>query len=773
MSNANRRQRAQVSRRGGRGKKKQMEEVGVLGVPRKVSKKTGKPHVNNRRIVHHDLQNAIAKLDYGSEGVDIRQPASVNVVDDDIDPNQDRSININPLITVTSLWSVLLPMYSIALSRGFQSRAYAAGIPSAVYYSFVYLEQLLAGAVLDASPMMTNVPRWLRLLYQGLRPTSQVFKTGEVSYKFLESGDDPTLATAPPPKIDLTDKSSFNFGVPVASSGVVNGYPIQLPSGGYTTELGEASATLLFEFFSERDQINKSPMWEMVPLTEQCATTHDGSAYAAVYSEVGSAALSPGGMTVEYFSECFIDKPLMAKFTAYDLTSQRVSGSSRIGGGGACYCGARVLELRQERGIASKAKPVFKTIDFFELVDVLAFTLAMAEEFAVADQSRSSVPTECPLTFQDFCILLRQVVMSYNIHAQAQAMDLDDFNGEGFYAFIPTSGGIGKDIASLVQLPLLLVENMRNLERKTAHDKKSKQTIFDVSPVWGFYANQNLPTNYTYTNGAAQIPLFRVAAGELPINLLDLSLPDGSPPVKTFIDANCTLLQSNVEIFNEYITSLKPYLMSLSTVGTEHGISALTAIAMTNHYTNFVPDSLDNGQPPAESGVTTPGKVLKRHPSKTKVLGKVEKKRMKTVKAITTAQGTSAYDTLNYISYTSSQRIVASAYNQIHQLYILPSNRTGSAQEFARNVTSMQVSNIEPYSKAICTVPTSTDFTLVESILVRDRHLAIASAMVKPALAGANQVEIILQEAALKGRGGIVGEMIGAFAKAAFTELPF
>jgi len=134
-----------------------------------------------------------------------------------------------------------------------------------------------------------------------------------------------------------------------------------------------------------------------------------------------------------------------------------------------------------------KRPPRFHQVDFLEVVEVMAqwagylvtqFFLDPANNVALAFGENQSVQAgnmTCPITFQEFSLILRNelMVLFGDTQAGVQGLSVEDPGG-GYGSFSPlmagsTTCGI---TSSQMKMPIGIIENLRSLSVHTAFNKK-------------------------------------------------------------------------------------------------------------------------------------------------------------------------------------------------------------------------------------------------------------------------------------------------------------
>jgi hypothetical protein len=667
------------------------------------------------------------------------------------------NVVVNPPLTKTSYWFPILNWVAEAYAAGFAASTQSTNNPFAPYYAAAYLVKAFEAGIANSAPPFVSAPIGIVLLYQRLQPMILPYKTGSISYKFQPSMISPNeFGSTLPVSVDwYVSGIQWAFGLLDGAGSNVNGYIILVQPTPYTDELGRVSYEALLNFYADEE---KFPMWKRVDLSTPL-TLPDSSAFASCSPEQGIAVGNPCGTVTELFNETVIRSPLFSKFTAWENETYRTHDKALMSGGSGMYLGGRIMELTSINQIYNKRRPVFKMIDFNEFYEVIALTLGLALEQAQANIVDIN-PIVCPLTVQDFRIMLRQTIMASFQHSQSLGQDLgygQSFTTTSdFCALLTSSGTVGRPaIAGNVMLPMIIVENIRSLQRRLV--PAGKFGIVDFVPVWGVY-NADQVSNYTY--GPLNLPVFSVDPAEIPINLIDGS---STPTVlKVFVDFNGDELTTNISKWNEFINYLSPYLSALSPIGTDKGIScaelitlSLTTIVSENEARLVIP--VPGGTAPVSR------KVLEKKNSKGPLqFGKL--KTQKKLKSVIPEGGVqfSPFNNISTVSVTSNQALLDAVYTEIQNYWIMPTSRSTGLPENSGNMPSYQCNVLEPYSLSISSYG-STQGVLSANLTVSlyERHTVSAAANVKALLGVPNALEIKLTEAEATGRGGFFGSMIG------------
>jgi len=428
--------------------------------------------------------------------------------------------------------------------------------------------------------------------------------------------------------------------------------------------------------------------------------------------------------------------------------------------------------------ITAKIRPIFKKCDFNEVFEVMALYLGNLLAIAQGNvlQEDGTAPLICPLTVQDFRIVLRQAIMSMFMESQSMTQDLQFSSNDTFYTFIVAAGTCGKDIGSQIVLPLILVENLRALLRRTfrakGRDGKFSGQMVDFCPVWGQWAS-DIPaiSNYTYEFQGNTFPVFTTLVSEMPINITDGSVTVAN--TQYYLDLNGPELQNNVTMWNQFLSQLAANSSALSPIGSEKGISALEVVTHS-----FVMLSIPPPPPPeAQRATGSPGiqspNLKRQSAERPKSFGKPPTQLSIKQNPSMPAGGVanSPYSNWSANFTCSNQKIVAASWSECQQYWVLPATRTNGQMMSNSFYTSYQSEVCEPnffYLGAIGSDVGVSNNNLATPLY--NRHLNLANLMVNPVAARENTLEAFLVSAAAGGRGGFLGKLAGELVGGLFGQ---
>jgi len=730
----------------------------------------------NRQQQHANLRARTIKSATGSMGMDPRKEPTATVDPQPlVKKDQIELIILNPGLVKQSYWTPILTICSDAYSRGFAASSQALGSPFAPYYAFCFIVQLLENGIEAVVPNAGQAPKWLALLYQRLSPARAPFRTAVASYKFLT---DPTMpggfGSTPPNVIPWNEEGTgWAFGSVNGTAGNVNGYLTLLMPPPYTQQLGQESYDLLLQFFANSGAY---PMWQQVDITAPLTEDPDVSAFAAAYNELGGALGSPSGTTTEVFSEVFLKSPILAVFSSYEQVTYRAFFLARLFGGGGCYLGGRVQEMSKLIDITNKQRPLFKLVDFNEFYEVCGLWLAGVLT-ANAQNTTATGQISVPLSVQDFRIMLRQAIMSINQYSQSMVQDLVFTGVDRFLPFLVSAGTCGKNIGTTVELPIILVENIRALIRRMiAPTDNNEVGAIDWLPVWGMWSSdiENI-TNYTYVVADQTYNVFFVPEGEeTPINLIDGSaIVSETPLTVAYVDLNGSQLSDNIASWNEWLATVSANSGTLSPIGLEKGITVLEVLTLSTVSVALPPLNALAPEPTVASPTLSqkPSATSRRSAEKPRVFGTGRRERRKYGGAPVGGVAASPYSGWCPNLVCSNQPVLNSAWSEAQIYWILPCMRTSGIISDPGNYSCYMSAVAEPNNFYLGAYGSVAGVLSREGIdTLYNSHLRLAALMYGPEAFRSNSLEDFLTQAATTGRGSFLGQIAGGFLGGLFGQ---
>jgi len=723
----------------------------------------------------------------GATGTDTRLPSreakivggsSISV------PQQDPSMNVQVRFTQRSLAYLAAGFVIRAMQHGWGGSA--AGGNS--FAAFRYLLDAFKASVTGTFPALQSAPLWFWETNMALMPKTERFKTGRVVYTGFNLDDgqgvDQNMVMG-----TLDYSYSIFWGEVTPASLRVNGYPILAPQSPYLIAEGEEAIQSLFEFFEEKGLCKRSS----APDPKDLWMTHDTSAFATVYAEMGASYFAPGGMATTLSSERRIGSPIFSKFGPYQDAEFLWRGFFEYhrGTGTPFYIGPRLMELTHQKQIRNKVAPIFKWINFDEIFEILSLTLCLAIEENF--KGTAVVPIPCPLTSQQVQIMLRQAILPLFSNEMAQDLRLESPAWIPLLPFVVGPNGIAQgNSGSGPMLPFFLAENLRCMKRVTAVLKNTRNPAqpstmeLDIVPILCRPSPAIIPQlgNYTLEAGGT-FSLYTVIPPlpdpEVPINLIDASCVVG--PVTNYLDLNADVQPLLVSSWNTWIQQYSGTLASLVQLSTDRGCAALCVLPYTNQLRLLSPEALPPVQP---QGLTTTGlspskdvqgKVLKKQGSKKSFGLSIEHLRRR----VGAAPAPGSSEVFRHIANagTSSTLGFTSELWKYLGHWVLPTALTVSPI-FESTLAAYMTNVIEPIY-----LPSSASFSNFGGTdgqpifpLQYDRHLQFAADNVRAYNSPVeSEMEIEFKSLTAKGDGGfftkiagIIGESLGIHGSGQFMD---
>jgi len=677
--------------------------------------------------------------------------------------SQDPTLDINVNISDRSIAYLSMGIVLRALKRGWFGQALGAYNNISPYFAFRYLIDVFTSSINGTIPAIQTAPLWLWELLHAMRPKTESFKTGRVAFKpaVYSSGEGLdvafSLGTGP-------DSFVLYWGRPTAGT-EINGFNPLIDPGAYSFENnGAESAQSLFAFYD-----NKGLSVRCADPGEKAAWEHDTSFFGMVYAEYGSSFFCPAGLANTCYSERQIPAPLLTKFAEYQLgeTGWRGSHQYRKSAGTPCYIGPRLSEFQKVASMYNKASPIFKFYNFDEFVERLALTLVLALETQyniVGGQQLEYKP--CPLTFQEFNIMLRQILVPRFCNDMAQDMRVTSMQTGVLVSLLPLvvgpNGCSQTEITEQPLFPKFFAESIRATSRVEIllRDSINGKLLLDVLPVLVRPPEYAMPTNYTWTVGENTAPVFSTAppaSPETPINMIDASAVIGNDTY--YLNLNGAQLSSIISNWNVWIKSLS-CLTGLTVLGTERGITALN----TNTYTQICRSIFEDPQVNANTPATVVKKVKPMKPGK-KIFGTP----LRRVSAV--GGGPSGLDYFKDVgvqAMTSNSPVIAPLFKYLSKMTLPISWSIADILDGSQ--AFYQTNQIEPYSismtNAYSTFVLNSD-TSVAYPSAYEKHLSSAALDIRPfADMQKSEVEVELDTLAAEGRGGFLTSIAAALGAA-------
>lgn len=653
-------------------------------------------------------------------------------------------------------------------ARGFVMKAVEKGAQAydsvaTPYYAYVYIVKTLTALIVNEEQLSVNVPYCLLAVARGLRSKSARCGNGMVSYATTieTAGDaDPTRVVGYQPYGFL-----WSIGYPTGLFANIN-WPLQentLP--GYTATLGAAAFQQLCQFLIND---SKDGPARIVLSSSPCVMDKDVSMFAYTgpsnekvgLATAGSARFA--GIAYPLNLEVPIKKPMFASFGASadpGIDSQRYGNLHANSCGDGTFLAAGQLTWFTEEKWGMQRPPKLHFIDFYEFADVVAKWVSGIQQAFVNDPDNAladPATVKCTLTLQEMCLLLRNVLMTAfkdsqaGVHSLYPVVPASDTDSQ----FVPFIVGTNTCFLSStdMRLPVPLIENIRALIMRFIHRQGEDWEIF--IPVLGQYYQKAIEAeDYTYLPPDSEEPLpsfttqDSIAKRRVIIKGVESFIPMVEEPI-SLIDGSCSSGQANINdpaALKKMVTlweawyvesGVSSYSTDVGLLGTEQGINVLTSINMTRHLA--LPGATKKAQLAKE--LNQAGIIDIRH----------ENRHTHHMMEAT------PYLTSQVLLVSSQSKILATAYEQVQSVWILPVIRANITSP--NNTLALRWQGIadEPFSQVVAAIGTT--------VTLDQMHATYAAKLVRGKLAQKTDWEKLFADLAAKGRGGILSGLVGSFA---------
>jgi hypothetical protein len=413
--------------------------------------------------------------------------------------------------------------------------------------------------------------------------------------------------------------------------------------------------------------------------------------------------------------------------------------------------------------------PKIHPIDFNEFGDVVAKWVAGIQAAFVTNLMKTNVAPspvqyeqiQCQLTLQETCILLRNVLMTAFKETQAGV--------HGLYPIVPASENdntfvpfiVGTNTCFLtpsdMSLPTYLIENIRALVGRSCHRGGFDWEYF--IPALGQWSEDTLlETDYFYTipGSGVQIPSFlpssEIGKRKVYNEKGEVAFAPLVEEVISLIDGSCTSGQACInepkalkqlsDLWENWFSKsgVAEFSTNVGVLGTEDGINALTSINMSR-----------------VCGDVTNTKVLQAMVDRKEKNKNVIDTRFSSKKLISPLVA-QPYTNVFALLDTQQSKMIATAYEEIQSIWILPTIRT---RVDARNIITpvrWQAIQDEPYSQS--------KILDTEGLTLDSLHSAYAMKMVRANLQPNKTWDDLFVHLSEQGRGGIISGLVSKFADA-------
>jgi len=342
---------------------------------------------------------------------------------------------------------------SYALQKGYMANATSENYP---YYATCYITQMIVNAVQNGVPLTTDAPYWLVCLLQAVAAKSVPFANGKAAYRFKL--DNP--AYIPPSSVVISPAGTSWWVWEPSATNFIDGFPVGNDTSSnptYTTELGQAAWTSITEFMaSSSTLLGGTKENKMVPLSTKTPFLKDVSSFGVNNIQCGVGYGGAGAALTNVQLEVPVIHPQFAVFNGLSVLNPgdfRYPNYVTASAGDAVFLGGFLSSLLSCQNYGMKRAPKFHFVDMNEFVDVIAWwytgmlqTFLQSPTFLTALENTAAFNFaiyQCPLTFQEFVLLVRNVVMGVFKDTQpaTQSIHPHPFQTEIDQQFAPLSCG--------------------------------------------------------------------------------------------------------------------------------------------------------------------------------------------------------------------------------------------------------------------------------------------------------------------------------------------
>jgi len=705
----------------------------------------------------------------------------------------DNTLDLIPYVVDTKGEVLAGTIYGVvceALARGYIPNAASESYP---YFAYVYMTNMLVSAANNATPKEMTIPRWLAHLVQALVQTRVKSRAGHVSYKFTvpDTWDDNYVINMGP----ILYARSANLGVKSINSVWPGSYwRVTGPPATYSQEEGELAAQEIWQFLKSCYEDDKHTM---VSIGQANFMTSDASAFAVNISSPGGGFRNTGGPRVELTLEVPAFRPMFSLLraqTSNDIVPNRAANFPRSYGGDSIWLGGQLLR-RPDSLYQSKTPPIFKFIDFYEIVDVFFLYVRYAceakmldpdTEAAIEDFGNANVYFEenvqCPLTRQEVAIMLRSVLMALFADTQPYVQGLfprvpASLASIEFVSFISGVGTHPVLGASSMLMPLLLKNNLLALTERIFFpgfiEGTSVNNMTQYTPVLGCYNGTNDLGSLTFAGfkngtGTVNYEPFKVNPAEVAIDMIDGKFAGGYAQINDPDGVNRLIVA-----WNDWSTRMADYFWSTTPFSIDAGNPALWTLGFTNNWTFSIIGEEKEKELKEKVCYVPEHKSMEKNeetPEKPKTFEEIRDKRW-TSKG-DTPPGNNFYSLRDVVALTTSTRPFKSAWEYI-QYFIkpvnpLPNTLTPVVPRQSTAYTRISCLNQEFFSLVTSTGNVGTNLPVAENL--REKHMKLAKLCIKSKYAEKGDFQELMESWEKNGQAGILSSIAAGLIGSIFPD---
>jgi len=671
----------------------------------------------------------------------------------DIDPQMQDSMSLQVMADTASFKWWVLGTASYLLEKGILGALQPndeLGTPATILLNGLnFITQGIGSVALGAQSPYKQIPKYINILSEGVKPKPAKFKTSQVNYSYTGTN----LGQGLIPDNEVFTGYSYVFGdLPDDNETYLN----LLDVVASPTSSEAPWNTLLPEI------VNKTlPMSKIVPESNGELTTSDPSLYARSYVYNGFGVSPSGGWYADAENECGFRSPWLSKFSQYNVSQLRAARTLWPSSGDANFAITSMLHPDfVYTDLGTKNPPIFKVIDFEEIYGyVCSWMVACYQAFGRQDTTGTGgvnyLRQSLPFTQQDFRICLRQALMVHFASSQKAVQFLGPMTvptgANGFVPFIAHCGTFGLQKFGSLMLPEVLVENLHCLKARKYNAGDGSNPIW-YFPVFGRYVLDSvLPYQFQPSVGSAQ-NLF-VTETQDSINLIDGSVTSG------YCNLNSQYYQDVCEVWNQYVGYFEQYGGNISSLSGDHGPIGLNLLSCTRFEVTADVEVAAKGTTPEDYR-----RMFEEAAEKAELLKKLKRASQKDIKIPKKDKPKQVANlpagiltTLCTQWYTSNVPVVTEL-STIFPHLILPSMRVDGSQTVSpTSLAMMQIESIEP--RSIQSSQISPDGVI--NGVSRSTELQAIGNLIASGTAGAENLDIsaIMRMLKVKGQAGFLGDL--------------
>lgn len=492
---------------------------------------------------------------------------------------------------------------SYAIQRGFQG---FSSTPSSVNLAYDYLIKSLDASARNSVPLLTKTPHFLNLLMDSLKPKTVPCGAGKVTYKYNIT----TNFVTPNWFAQMTSGGFWAVGDP--SSTLVNGmFPQMQAPASYSDEAAAVSLNSMYQFLSTT--ASRGDMTALEHAERKTIMMDDVSGYAICGGDPGNGYAGYGAPRSVVSLEVPIRSPVFSVMNQVPGTTVSLARSAaflRAHGGDLVSLGGMMAGLLHEKQLHFKTPPVYKALDAQEFYDQIAYLAQSMVQYALSDlqinqqfASATATPADyiCPLTFQEFRLLFRNVMLLATANSQYFAQGLvfqpSTIPQATFQTYKVACGTFAQSAISLPKLPVSLIEEINcNTMRVNTGGRGGIDNPNMIIPVVGEYIGEGLSgddyvATYMHNEQVTTINVFRdpptVVNGKERVSAeTAISLIDGGFGGSNFAYINdAEALNGLCVLWNDWYAKLSAFVDTSDTYACDGGVSVLNQTIMTTHFT--------------------------------------------------------------------------------------------------------------------------------------------------------------------------------------------